>query len=153
MRMVHIPMEKEDKIDQEGKSCWNTIVARPKPTGVSLRQIASVRIYERGLTHVLKLAESIEPNVQQSLPQHVLGEFQNSRPVALIPFVGLRLSLDQNPQALVSVTNSRVRIHERGLIHVVKLIGSVEPNVQQSLHSRVGRFDGNFLVESPKCSE
>jgi hypothetical protein len=39
-----------------------------------------------------------------------------TRPVALIPFVGLRLLLDQNPQALVFATIVGVRIHERGLL-------------------------------------
>jgi aminopeptidase C len=41
-------------------------------------------------------------------------------------------SLDQNPQALVSTKIARVRIHERGLTHAMKLMGSTEPNVQQS---------------------
>ena len=41
--------------------------------------------------------------------------------------------LDQNSQELVSTTITRVRIHERWLVHVAKHMGSVEPNVQQSL--------------------
>jgi len=47
-------------------------------------------------------------------------------------FVGKQLSLDQNPQVLISTTIARVKIHERGLTHVAKLAGSTEPNVQQS---------------------
>ena len=43
-----------------------------------------------------------------------------------------RLPLEQNPQALVFVTITRVSIHERRLVHVMKHAGSVEPNVQQS---------------------
>jgi hypothetical protein len=53
-----------------------------------------------------------------------------SEGISLIPNVGLRFPLDQNPHALISATISRVRIHERGLIHFVKLVGSDEPNFQ-----------------------
>jgi hypothetical protein len=59
-----------------------------------------------------------------------VGRVSNSRPIALIPFVGLRLSLDQNLQVLVSATIIGVGIHERGLTHATKLAGSTELNVQ-----------------------
>jgi hypothetical protein len=73
--------------------------------------------------------EALNP-MSNNLPPVHAGRVSNSRPVALIPFVGLRLSLDQNPQALVSATIFGVRIHERGLTHVAKLVGSAELNVQ-----------------------
>jgi hypothetical protein len=49
----------------------------------------------------------------------------------MIPFVGLLLSLNKNLHALVSTKIIGVRIHERGLTHVMKLMGNTEPNVQQ----------------------
>jgi hypothetical protein len=60
-------------------------------------------------------------------PQHVPGEY---RTWDLSLFVGIRLLLDQNAHALVSVTIPRVRIHEKGLTHVTKLTGSAKTNVQ-----------------------
>jgi hypothetical protein len=56
-------------------------------------------------------------------------------PMSRVLVVGLWLSLDLNPQELVSFTIIRVRIHERGLSHVMKLVGTTDPNVQQSLPS------------------
>jgi hypothetical protein len=52
------------------------------------------------------------------------------RPITLIPFVGLQLSLYQNPHELVSAIIVRVRIYNRGLTHVVKLVRSIETKVQ-----------------------
>jgi hypothetical protein len=49
----------------------------------------------------------------------------------MIQFFGLRLLLDQNPQELFSSTIIGFRIHERGLNHVVELMGRAEPKVQQ----------------------
>jgi hypothetical protein len=43
--------------------------------------------------------------------------------------VGLLLLVDQNLQALFFATIVGVRIHERGLTHVIKVVGSIEPNV------------------------
>jgi hypothetical protein len=65
-----------------------------------------------------------------NFPLACVERVSNLRHVALIPFVLLLLSLNQNPHALVSIAIVRVRIHERELTHVAKLAKSVEPNVQ-----------------------
>lgn len=46
--------------------------------------------------------------------------------------VGIMIVVTLKPADLVSTTITRVRIHERRLVHVAKHTGSVEPNVQQS---------------------
>jgi hypothetical protein len=84
-----------------------------------------------------------------NLPTSMFGKVLNSRHVYMIPFFGLRFSLDQNPQVLISATITRVRINERGLTNVAKLVGSVEPNVQQKcIMQRIMNWGGEMELHS-----
>jgi len=74
--------------------------------------------------------ETLNPMSNNIPPLLCARWVSNLRPVALIPFFGIWLYLDQNPHALIFATIARDRIHERGLIHVMKLARSVEPNFQ-----------------------